>query len=121
MVVAVIVFAGVGLLWGCGILIGSILGSTLPGTGGEGIAAIVRSFPDVGRAWNPEIPSGPIWAMAGAVAVVFAPLVWKLIQVGHLAAGGARWATRTDLQQAGLLVSDRVPDHAVPEPSQNET
>lgn len=111
-VVVLMVMFGVGVLWGVGIVIGSIVGSALPGTEGSGIVAILLSFPDVGQAWTPAISSGLVWAGAVVVVVVFAPLVWRLVRAGRLADEGARWATTTDLQRAGLLISDRPLSHA---------
>jgi hypothetical protein len=105
---------GVGVLWGAGVVVGSILGSTLPGSVGEGIAAVVRSFPDIGGAWSPPIPSGLVWSLAAVFAAVFAPLTWR-IRVGRLREEGAQWATSADLRRAGLLVSDRELPHAIPE------
>lgn len=113
--VALAVFIGVGVLWGSGVLVGSLLGSTLPGTTQQGIAAVVRAFPDVGRAWAPPIPSGFVWAVAALVTGGLTPLVWKLIQAGRLTEQGAQWATTIDLRQADLLVPDRPLAHAVPE------
>lgn len=113
--VALGVFIGVGVLWGSGVLVGSLLGSVLPGSTEQGIAAVARAFPDVGRAWAPPIPSGLVWAVAALVTGGLAPLVWKLFQVGRLTEQGAQWASTIDLQRTGLLVSDRPLAHAVPE------
>ena len=107
MAATLVVLVGGGVLWGTGVVLGSILGATLPGTGGEGIAAMLGSFPDIGRAWMPAIPSGLIWGLALVLVAVFAPLVWKLARAGQLADEGAQWATAMDLRRAGLLVSDR--------------
>jgi hypothetical protein len=115
---ALAVVVGVGLLWGTGVIIGSIFGSVLPGSGGEGVAAILGSFPDVGRAWEPGIPSGLVWGTTVLVAAVFAPLVWRLIRAGHLADEGAQWAGPRELRLAGLLVADRsLPNAEEEEPS----
>ncbi len=108
--------AGVGLLWGTGVVIGSILGSSLPGTLGESVLAMLGSFPDIGAAWEPTIPSPLIWAVAIVVIALLAPLIWKLTRVGRLHEEGAQWATSHDLLTAGLLVADRSLTHAVPEP-----
>ncbi|MFP3881896.1 MAG: hypothetical protein ACLFWH_06210 [Actinomycetota bacterium] len=111
-VVAVVVLAGGALLWAVGIVVGSILGSTLPGTSGEGLLALVRAFPDIGDAWLPPIPSPLIWAVAIAVLAAFTPLVWRLIQTGSVSDEGARWATNAELRNAGLLVPDQILPHA---------
>jgi len=113
--VALAVVIGVGVLWGSGVVVGSLLGSTLPGTTEQGIAAVVRAFPDIGRAWTPPIPSGLIWAVSALVTVGFTPLVWRLIQAGRLTEQGAQWATTVDLRRAGLLVADEPLPHALPE------
>jgi len=107
--------AGVGLLWGTGVVIGSIIGSSLPGTPGESVVAMLGSFPDVGAAWEPAIPSLLIWAVTIVVLALLAPLIWKLTRVGRLREEGAQWATSHDLRRAGLLIADRLLDHAVPE------
>jgi hypothetical protein len=114
---AVGAMVGVGLLWGVGMLVASILGSTLPG-GGDGVAAIVQSFPDVGAAWEPAIPSGPIWATALVVSAVFAPLVWRVVRSGSLRDEGSQWATTADLSRAGLLMVDAPLPHAAAEEPQ---
>jgi hypothetical protein len=103
---------GVGLLWATGVVIGSIVGSTLPGTGGEGVAAMLRSFPDVGQAWDPPIRSGVIWTAALLVVASFGPLVVRLVRAGRLADEGAQWASTMDLRRAGLLVPDHTLAHA---------
>jgi hypothetical protein len=112
---------GLGVLWGTGVVIGSIAGSTLPGTGGEGIEAILRSFPDIGTAWVPPISSGLVWASALVLVAAFAPLVWRLARMGRLADEGAQWAASIDLRRAGLLVSDRPLPNAEAEESADET
>ncbi len=112
--------AGGGLLWGSGIVVGSILGSTLPGTAGDGIIAMLRAFPDIGAAWQPAIPSGLIWATTLLIAALAGPLLWKLATAGRLREQGAQWATHAELRCAGLLVSDRTPAHAIPEPPADE-
>ncbi len=109
---------GVGLLWGTGVVIGSILGSSLPGTPGESVFAMLRSFPDIGAAWEPAIPSVLIWAVACVVIALLAPLIWKLTQVGRLREEGAQWATSHDLRRAGLLIADRSLTYAAPEPQE---
>lgn len=109
---ALVVFLGAGVLWGVGVVVGSILGSTLPGTGEEGIAAMLRSFPDVGAAWEPAIPSRLVWAAAALLVAAFTPLGWRLVRAGRLADEGAQWATNMDLRRAGLLLSDRSLPHA---------
>jgi hypothetical protein len=115
--IAVAAMIGVGLLWGIGMLVASILGSTLPG-GGQGVAAIVQSFPDIGAAWVPAIPSGLIWATALVVWAVFAPLVWRVVRPGSLRDEGSQWATTADLRRAGLLMVDAPLPHAAPEEPQ---
>ena len=115
---AVAAIAGVGLLWGTGVVIGSILGSSLPGTPGEGIIAMLGSFPDMGAAWEPAIPSLLIWAVTVVVTALVAPLLWKLARVARLRDQGAQWATTAELRRAGLLVADRSLAHAVPEPAE---
>ena len=109
---ALAVFLGAGVLWGVGVVVGSILGSTLPGTGEEGIAAMLRSFPDVGAAWEPAIPSRLVWVAAALLVAGFTPLGWRLVRAGRLADEGAQWATSMDLRRAGLLLSDRSLPHA---------
>ena len=109
---ALVGFVGAGVLWAAGVVVGSILGSALPGTGGEGIAAMLHSFPDVGAAWEPPIPSGMVWAAAVLLVTAFTPLVWKLVRAGRLADEGAQWATSVDLRRAGLLLADRSLPHA---------
>ena len=109
---ALVVFVGAGVLWAVGIVVGSILGSALPGTGGEGIVAMLHSFPDVGAAWEPAIPSPLVWAISALLVAAFTPLVWKLVRAGRLADEGAQWATSMDLRRAGLLLSDRALPHA---------
>lgn len=112
---------GVGVLWATGVVVGSIAGSTLPGTGGEGIADMLASFPDVGRAWVPPIPSGLVWSVALVLVAAFAPLVWRLVRMGRLADEGAQWAVTMDLRRAGLLVSDRPVPNAEAEEPPDET
>jgi hypothetical protein len=109
---ALVVMVGVGLLWGAGVVIGSFVGSTLPGTGGDGVAAMLRSFPDVGQAWDPPIRTGLVWGAALLVVASFGPLVVRLVRAGRLADDGAQWATKMDLRRAGLLVPDRELAHA---------
>jgi hypothetical protein len=112
--VAVGAMVGVGLLWAVGLLLASILGSTLPG-GAEGVAAIVQSFPDIGAAWEPAVPSGLIWATALVVLAVFAPLVWRVVRPRGLSDEGSQWATTADLRRAGLLMVDAPIPHAAAE------
>ena len=107
--------AGVGILWGTGVVIGSILGSCLPGSPGESVLVMLGSLPDVGAAWEPGIPSLLVWVVTTVVIGLAAPLIWKLAQVGRLTEEGERWATSHDLHRAGLLVADRSLPHAVPE------
>lgn len=110
--------AGVGLLWGTGVVIGSILGSSLPGTPADSVFAMLGSFPDVGAAWEPTIPSVLIWVATFVMIGLLAPLVWKLTSIGRLPEEGAQWATSHDLRRAGLLIADRSLTHAVPEPTE---
>lgn len=114
-VVGVLVVGGV--LWGSGIVVGSILGATLPGSVGQGLAAMVSGFPDVGAAWEPAIPSALVWSMTLLVIVVLAPLIWRLMRAGALHEEGAQWASTADLRSAGLLVADRSLPFALPESS----
>ena len=104
--VAIGVLAGVGLLWGTGVVIGSILGSSLPGSAGESVVKMLSAFPDIGVTWEPTIPSLLIWVVAATVVAALAPLVWKLVRIGRLKEEGAQWATSHDLRRAGLLVAD---------------
>ena len=113
--VALVGLLGVGLLWGAGVVIGSVLGATLPGSFGEGMAAVVRSFPDVGSAWSPPIPSPLVWSLAFGFVVGVAPLAWRLIRLGRLEEEGAWWARPADLRRAGLLLSDRSLPQSLPE------
>jgi hypothetical protein len=113
--VALVGLVGVGVLWGAGVVLGSILGATLPGSVGEGMAALVRSFPDIGSAWSPPIPSPLVWSLALGFVVGLGPLAWRLIRMGRLEEEGAWWATPADLRRAGLLLSDRSLHHALPE------
>ena len=73
LVVGVVV--GVGLLWGTGVVIGSILGSSLPGTPTDSVLAMLRSFPDIGAPWQLVIPSFLIWAAACVVIALLGPLI----------------------------------------------
>lgn len=104
-----------GTLWGTGVIIGSIFGSSLSGSVGDGIAAMARSFPDIGSAWDPAIPSWSVWAVAVAVLALGAPLVWKLFRSSRLTDEGAQWATASDLNRAGLLVADMTLPNSLPE------
>lgn len=104
-----------GILWGAGVVAGSILGSSLPGSVGEGIAAMARSFPDIGAAWEPPIPSWPLWVVTVAVLALIGPLVWKLFRSSRLADQGAQWATASDLRRAGLLIADMTVPNSIPE------
>lgn len=103
---------GTGLLWGVGIVVGSIYGSTLTGAGEDGLAAIVRSFPHVGEAWQPAIPSGLVWSAALGLLGMFMPLAWRLFDSSDVGEEGSQWATRTHLRRAGLLVTDHPLAHA---------
>lgn len=105
----------VGLLWGTGVVIGSILGSSLPGEPGESLFTMLDSFPDIGAAWEPAVPSVLIWAGAFIVIALIAPLIRKLVRIGRLREEGAQWATSHDLRRAGLLIVDRSLAHAAPE------
>ena len=106
---------GVGLLWGTGIVVGSILGSTLPGAPGESVFAMLSSFPDIGAAWEPAIPSVLVWVGALIVTSLVAPLIRKLVRMGRLRDEGAQWASAHDLRRAGLLIADRSLTHAAPD------
>lgn len=120
-VLALAAMTGVGVLWGAGIMIGSLLGATLPGSASEGIAAILHSFPDVGQAWEPPVSSRLVWAVAVGVAAAFGPLVLKMLRTGRLSEEGTQWATKTDLRRAGLIVSDGLVPHAQTEEPHDAT
>jgi hypothetical protein len=109
---------GVGLLWGTGVVVGSILGSTLPGPPGESVFAMLGSFPNIGTAWEPAIPSILTWAGTLIVTSLVAPLIRKLMSIGRLRDEGAKWASAHDLRRAGLIIADRSLVHAVPEPTE---
>lgn len=106
---------GVGLLWAAGVLVGAILGAVLPGDLVASVATLVEAFPQVGRAWQPPIPSVAVWISAALIGGVFGPLAWKLWRAGRLKDGGARWATVADLRRAGLLIRDQSQPHAAQE------
>jgi hypothetical protein len=110
-----VALSGVGLLWAAGVLVGAILDAVLPGDVGAGVASVVQSFPKVGRAWQPPIPSFVVWVTAATIGGALGPLAWKVLRAGRLRAGGARWATVADLRQAGLLIRDQSQPHAVQE------
>ena len=82
--VLIVVLAVGGTVWASGVVIGSILGSTLSGSVGEGIVAMARSFPDIGSAWEPAIPSWAVWAVAVAALALICPLAWKLFHSSRL-------------------------------------
>lgn len=103
---------GTALLWGVGVVVGSILGSTLTGAGGDGLAAMLRSFPDIGQAWRPAIPSELVWGAVGGLLAMFAPVAWQFVKGTELSDEGSQWATRAHLRRAGLLVADRPLAHA---------
>lgn len=105
---------GLGVLIAIGVVVGSILGATLPGPMENGITAILRVFPRVGEAWEPPIPSLLVWIVAGIVALVLLPLLWRLSRAGRLQDEGARWATPNELRKAGLLVADKSLALALP-------
>jgi len=109
---------GIVLLWGTGVVVGSILGSTLPGPPGESAFAMLGSFPDIGAAWEPAIPSVLIWAGALIVTSLLFPLIRRIVRMGRLRDEGAKWATSHDLRRAGLLIADRSLTLAVPEPTE---
>lgn len=106
---------GVGLVWGTGIVVGSIFGSSLPGPLGESVFTMLGSFPDIGTAWEPAIPSALIWVGTLIVIGLLVPLIRQLMNLGRLCDEGAMWATSHDLRRAGLLIADRSLAHAVPE------
>ena len=106
---------GVGLVWVAGVLVGAIHGAVLPGDFGDGVASLLDAFPEVGRAWQPPIPSVAVWVTATAIGGVFGPLVRKVLRGGRLKEGGARWATVADLRRAGLLIRDQSQPLAVRE------
>lgn len=115
MALLVVALAVGGTVWASGVVIGSMLGSTLPGSVGEGIAAMARSFPDIGAAWEPPIPSWSVWVVAVTVLALIGPLVWKLFRSSRLADQGAEWANASDLSRAGLLVADATLPNSIPE------
>jgi len=106
---------GVGVLWGVGVVIGSLTGSTLPGSVGEGIVAMAGSFPDIGAAWEPPISSILVLVAALGVVGLLTPLIWKLASSSTLHDEGAQWATVSNLRRARLLVSEATPPHSIPE------
>lgn len=116
-----VALVGLGLVWVAGVLVGAILGALLPGDFGSGVAFLVQAFPDVGRAWQPPIPSMAVWASASFLGGAFAPLAWKMFRAGRLKDGGARWATVRDLRRAGLLIRDRSQPCAFHEPEPDES
>ena len=104
-----------GLVWGSGVLAGSILGSTLP-AGGDGVAAMIRTFPSVGTAWTPTIPSGLVWGGSVALAVALIPPGRAVAGLFRTTRRGAEWADTADLRQASLLVADTPIEHGRLEP-----
>lgn len=96
----------IGVVWGSGLLIGSILGSTLP-AGTAGIQAILQHFPRLGDAWAPTIPTAAVIGASVAVAALFAPLLYRLMKRLRLNERGASWATTSDLRRSRLLIADR--------------
>ena len=106
---------GVSVVWVAGVLVGAIYAAVLPGDFGDGVASLLDAFPEVGRAWQPQIPSVAVWVTATAIGGVFGPLAWKVLRPGRLKEGGARWATTADLRRAGLLIRNHSQAHAVQE------
>lgn len=95
-----------GLVWGSGVVIGSILGASLP-AGFDGLITIGRSWPTIGDAWSPSIPS---WLVFGGAATALAALVpggWWLYRAIRNNDRGAHWADHHRLSRSGLLVPDR--------------
>lgn len=121
LVVFLVVVIGIGLVWVAGVLVGAIHGAVLPGDFGGGVASLLDAFPEVGRAWQPQIPSVAVWVTATAIGGVFGPLAWKVLRAGRLKDGGARWATVGDLRRAGLLIRDHSQPHAVQERPAHES
>lgn len=105
----------IGLVWGVGVLVGSILGAGLP-AGGDGIAAILRTFPDIGRAWTSPIPSPLVWSAVVMVIVAMAPLVRWLVSMFRSESRGAEWADTSDLLRAELLICDLAVPRSMLEP-----
>jgi hypothetical protein len=103
--VCLAVGVGFGLLWGSGVVVGSLFGSSLP-AGRDGILAILRSFPDVGRAWSPPILTWLVWSVAVTFAGLFGPLAWRAVRLLRGRTRGARWADTADLRRYRLLVRD---------------
>ena len=113
---AFLALAGVtGLVWGSGVLVGSILGAGLP-AGTTGVAAVLRAFPDIGAAWTPTIPSALVWATSVAVAIALVPPSRAIARAFRKTQRGAEWADTTDLRRAGLLVADTPIAHSRLEP-----
>lgn len=96
-----------GMLWTAGVLVGSFLGATLPGSVGVGFGSMVRAFPSVGDAWSPVIPSVAVWWAAIGLVAILLPLVWRLVRAMRLDERGANWASPAELRKAGLLLADR--------------
>lgn len=112
LVLFLVAFIGIGLVWLAGVLVGAIFGAVLPGDVAGGVATVVAAFPEVGRAWQPPIPSIAVWISAAGIGGALGPLAWKVLRVGKLKDEGARWATVADLRRAGLLIRDHPQPHA---------
>lgn len=100
------------LLWACGVVLGSLMGATLAGSGIDGLAEVIRNLPEVGHAWEPPLPSWAIWSFAAVLVLTFGPLVWRLVRASRLADNGVEWASVAQLQHAGLLLVERPLTHS---------
>lgn len=103
-----------GLVWASGAVIGSILGASLP-AGFEGVVAIGHSWPTIGDAWSPAIPSWLIFAGAATALTAVVPGGWWLYRAIRNDDRGAHWADRHRLRRSGLLVADRPLGNATEE------
>ena len=97
----------VGRVWSAGLIVAAFVGASLPGTVGEGMAAVVSAFPRVGEAWSPAIPSGLVWLAAVILLGGLGPMAWRLWRLGSVGDRGAAWADTAALRRAGLLLTDR--------------
>jgi hypothetical protein len=103
-----------GLVWGSGVVIGSILGASLPASV-DGVVAMGRSWPAIGDAWTPAIPSWLVFAGAAAAFTALVPGGWWLYRAIRNDDRGAHWADHHRLRRSGLLVADRPLGNATEE------
>lgn len=96
----------VGVVWGSGVVIGSIVGASLP-AGFDGVVAMGRNWPTIGGAWSPAIPSWLVFAGAAAALTALLPGGWWLYRAIRQDGQGAHWADHRGLRRSGLLVADR--------------